>query len=162
MDLIEGDLSNITLPIHLRLSVRVVIGLLAMGFGTADISAILLADRAEMVAFVRMLRASRHPIIYACVREGMPPHASAQLPDEKTVRCRRCGATVNRVPCPSCWMSDAGDEEEELDLPMSAPSAPTHYLPGTQEKIEVMRLRVSRWECPFHAKDGTFEVCPDA
>ena len=44
------------------------------------------------------------------------------------------------------------DQDNEVDPPL--PSIPTHYLCGTQEKLDVMRQRVERGEAVFHPGDS--------
>jgi len=42
------------------------------------------------------------------------------------------------------------------------PSEPTSHLPGSDEKIEVMRARVERGESPFHPDDRLEPSCEES
>jgi hypothetical protein len=160
VDLIEGDRAALTMPIHLRESVRVVMGLMYMGQSVEQMVAILSAPSLEdLTRFVVMLRASRHPVIATAIRDGLPPNAGAELPNGEILRCMECGDLVSHVPCQKCAMTRIAREspldDQVLALEMREPAEETGYRPGSLQKIEVMRLRVSQGESPFHQEDAT-------
>lgn len=96
--------------------------------------------------------------------ETLPPHVS--------VNCRRCGAILSSVPCIECLCEEEllVNDDSAIDLcddysvlendamgysmqPLLTPMRPTDALPGTPEKIQVMKERVDNDCSPFHPRD---------
>lgn len=65
-------------------------------------------------------------------------------------------ARRNTLSALSVMSNHAVDEDGEIDYtePPREPLEPTDAIPGTPEKIKVMRQRVSRGEMPHHPLDA--------
>lgn len=107
----------------------------------------------KLRCFVGDLYATPQHVIKHALLHGLPGDCAAELPMPNSVRCQRCGSSVNAVPCVLC--SNATRKKRKLRgfTAEQMPLEPTTAAPGGAEKIEIMRLRVSRGESPFHPKD---------
>lgn len=101
------------------------------------------------------LRRSKDPRVRQWVDVGLPAGFTVALPPGRKVLCHLCGELVACVPCLECSLI-AGVTPETLrttpDLPR--PAAPTSAVPGTRDKIEVMRRRCEAGEALFHPEDA--------
>ena len=114
----------------------------------------------KLHSFVGDLYSSQEYLIQTILRLGLPGFCAAELPMPNTVRCRKCGNTVSVVPCVSCANSVETKKKEKLKETADAviSQIPTLAPPGSDEKIEIMRLRILRGESPFHPQDAILPV----
>jgi hypothetical protein len=108
--------------------------------------------------FLKLLTSSSHPIMEAIRYNGLPRGCGASLPEGRSVACPLCRRKVNVVPCVHCTPSELDEKfpvgvECALDQPLLPAEEPTFALPGSAEKIEVMRQRVARGQSCFHPLD---------
>lgn len=110
--------------------------------------------------------AKGHPVVDRLLQHGPPATCAVELPNNRSVRCSKCRGLVRLVPCVACTdpslvderiiqgsgaLMDLDSEEDSEELP--PPKWPTDALPGSPEKIEVMRARVALGFSPFHSDD---------
>jgi hypothetical protein len=106
-------------------------------------------------------RASVHNIKYAGEGLDGEEHAVELGPGERllarAVRCEGCGGKIRQLPCPACRAlteCSATPADRCDDVAIRPASTPTRALPGTAEKIEVMRRRVAAGEAALHPLDA--------
>lgn len=128
----------------------VVLGLLWMKVDVDTIVGVL-GDgepRSRRYAFVSWLRSTRQRSVVQC-RLNMPQNLTAEI--KGGVRCPRCGAMVNVVPCRACMLAGRATEDKEDKEEWAA--RPTDAIPGTIEKIRVLARRAARGEPLWHPRD---------
>lgn len=113
---------------------------------------------------IGIVQGSQHPVIRHILRHGFPLGCGVLLPPGRNVVCPNCRARVSVVPCVYCTpthLEDAHlvpevrlyDGREEQDVPLAPALESTEARPGTADKIEVMRQRVTAGQSPFHQDD---------
>jgi len=89
-------------------------------------------------------------------KRGWWTHA---LEDRLCAGCGRKAYFLMNGVCARCFQKR---RREEVDFdekePDRLPAEPTHALPGTRKKIEVMAERRQRGEALFHAEDATVGI----
>lgn len=117
----------------------------------------------EIAAAVESGRENR--VIAKAIRQGLPLSALESLENGETYVCKTCHHRREYVPCRKCaqpWPDELRpDLADEDDKPLIRPGKPTVAMPGTKQKIEVMRRRVERGESPFHRDDPFSQTCYD-
>lgn len=95
----------------------------------------------------------------AIIRNPFPPGKSVQLPwcqEGDRIRCPLCRTLVYFVPCPACNMIGLSKLKEYPPYMGKKPKdarSPTTAAPGSLDRIQVYRARVSRGEAVFHDDD---------
>ena len=151
----------------LRRSVRRIVGVLSSC--SADEEAVA-HELGVSVAYVRSVvkevRKSKNPILLRIKMRGLPVEAATDLPATCNLRCRRCGAKLEAVPCLQCCIKETPkaqpvlfDYTEEAPLPMHP--YPTNQWPGTEGKIQEMRFRAALGHAVFHVDDPGERPCDD-
>lgn len=146
-------------PISFNWETRSVLALLYMGYRShKEIGKLLNCSSRnlpKLQVFTERLLTSRNRVIQTCLKHGLPACCTVEVPHPNLVRCKRCGAMVFMIPCVRCGCSSwRPDEDAWLGVKPKEPEHPTSCSPGSPEKIEVMRQRVSRGESPFHEGDA--------
>lgn len=111
--------------------------------------------RASDLQMVRDVLAN--PSLQGWLQHGLPRHVHARLEDP--VRCRSCGRMIVAFPCVAC-AAEGWQRARKRRASRSAsarPASATTAAPGSREKIEVMRQRVSAGKSCFHPDDPWFE-----
>lgn len=97
------------------------------------------------------------------INMGLPAMYGEPLPEYCTAICTKCNRLVSWVPCVSCCnhhsevFVDRGDrlrKKRGESLPPES-DKPTKFLPGSDQKIAVMKYRVDMGFQPFCTKDAT-------
>jgi hypothetical protein len=129
--------------------------------------------RREFVDLAERVLRSRHPVVAECLLHGLPKACPGLMPQGSSIRCEQCGGSCNSVPCVKCSKVTYNrngelssgyeldfrgrllviDPDDKDDQPLAEPAEPTAALPGTAEKIAVMRARLERGESCFHDSD---------
>jgi hypothetical protein len=136
----------------IHVSARIVIGLLqSTTLGVDGIADFLKVPPEEIQRFVAELRG--HRLCATMLESGFPATYGARLPYGLTVVCKDCRNTIDFVPCLMCCScgGNSDDNRHEPDWPDC--NQPVHCEPGSDEKIEVMRSRVSQGFSPFCSGD---------
>ena len=113
--------------------------------------------------FLHLVYTLKHPVTEYILDHGLPRGCGAFLPEGKVVHCPTCRHLLNAVPCVLCTDPALQDStlvkhKGQYERPpptdgLPVPKYATCALPGSQEKIEVMRRRASRRETCFHPQD---------
>lgn len=144
---------------HISRSARIILGLLNLG--CTDVAFMSRAIGGLRDCPISLARASEirqaildsgNPIIRDALLRGLRRTDSAHFKGNVSFRCI-CGALLCWVPCMKCCCREGWDFDPDEDREMPVPAKPTEALPGTREKIKVMRQRVARGESPFHPLD---------
>jgi hypothetical protein len=95
------------------------------------------------------------------IKGGLPAMYGESLPEGFYVVCSRCKKLVNWVPCVACCQHDEKfmdriDRQRELKGEEIPPESlePTKFLPGSSQKVAVMKYRVEMGMQPFCSKDA--------
>ena len=77
--------------------------------------------------------------------------------------CIDCGGLLQSYTstrCKPCWIASGRPRTRNNDTMKQAPLAehPTHYLPGTDAKMQVMQERLERGEQAFHPLDARIDI----
>lgn len=144
-----GDLSR---------TIRQMLGLFQTGVtDLEEVSRIMRIERSAAYQMRRKLLRCKHPVIREALKFGLTGDASVLLREGCKVRCQKCRCMVDRVPCVRCAPSGFGIDLDgwtgQADPPLIEPAETTDLIPGSPEKIELMRKRVERWEMPCHPND---------
>lgn len=151
---------NIKHPSHICWKARVVVGLLAMGYGPRDAEGLCgmlrCADAQSLGEFMEELIECEHPVVSHCVQHGLPACATAKIPAGR-ILCP-CGAMIDKVNCVICappdrWASAAIPFADIRSPIKTKDPRPTDTMPGTPEKIAILRKRVARGEDLHHDED---------
>lgn len=166
-----GRASSLEYPEDLRRAARIYLGLRYV-LGVVDwwhhdwiasCAGVPVGKIQQIAAAVEADRENR--VIAIAIRHGLPLSALETLENNETYICRTCQHKRASVPCRNCaqpWPDELRpDLEFEEDRPLIRPDRPTTTLPGTRQKIEVMRRRVARGESPFHRNDPYSQVAYD-
>jgi hypothetical protein len=113
-------------------------------------------DRLESVMIA--LQDSRNPVVQSMVRDGLPPGYYAPIGWNGRVLCKTCRCFVRMIPCPTCSLPadpvvDYSDSLSPLEEPPPLAPCGTVAMPGTLNKIEIMRDRFERGQAVFHPDD---------
>ena len=95
------------------------------------------------------------------IEMGLPAMYGEPLPENCTALCTKCNRLVTWVPCVSCChhsevFVDRADKvrgRKGEELPPEC-DEPTKFLPGSSQKIAVMKYRVEMGFQPFCSKDA--------
>lgn len=165
----------VTRPSHLHWLFRVVIGLHRLGVTDMESYARALSlgnasnwDLDKAQRFVTFVLCHENAVIQMGLEDGLTLESAVQLQNSVQVRCKVCGTNVNAVPCHTCIAnrpqgllpaSDSFDEDEWLEAgePSNHPR-PTLAVPGTAEKVEILRKRFDRDEFLHHDNDKRIET----
>lgn len=131
------------------------VGLMAMRLSEEEIARLLVVEdrhRGRLRRLIVKFGKSRCPVIRKILRKGLPSHSACELPCENVVRCKGCGGLINSIPCVKCTCGNVTIKTTE-SAAWRLPERPTGFSPGSKEKIELMRERVSKRESPFHPRD---------
>jgi hypothetical protein len=129
--------------------------------------------RDEFLDLAAKVLRSRHPVVAECLLYGLPKACPGLLPQGSSIRCEQCGGACNSVPCVKCSKPKFNrngelssgyeydfrgnllviDPDDKDDKPLLAPPEAAEALPGTAEKIAIMRARLERGESCFHEDD---------
>lgn len=146
---------------HINWHARVFIALYNWGFSLEEMALFLGVHDWQLQPFWELLEETDHPIVRAAMDHGLPVHCCAALPYQQTVVCPGCGEETKYIPCVRCAASGRKhnpylqiSDEDSIHAP-KAPK-PTDAIPGSTEKIEVMRARYSAGEAVFHRDDPRF------
>ncbi len=165
---LQSGLRDIQYAEQLPDTTVLVIGLWNMGYTDLWTVAHLLwiEDLRPLERLYLMLRTTEHRLIRHFVDYGLPPGVCRKLavPGPATnaavprrVRCPLCKTMLDYVPCPRCSIRSPAREaplrRHRVDLVPPPPIHQTSTVPGTSEKIAVMRGRYERGEQIFHPRD---------
>ncbi len=147
---------------HLIEPVRVVLGLWDQSQQRIALSkkaAMAGLNPGEFIALNRILYESDIAAVKFCKAYGLPASASVYL-SGYTMYCKTCNATLGSLPCVHCWSGieddpSVGDMDQTPYEQKLRTGRPTQHLPGTPEKVEVLRQRVERGYHLWHPKDRT-------
>lgn len=109
--------------------------------------------------------AIRHCILY-----GLPMSAAAEM--TASIICKSCGLRTKILPCVNCWRGldddptlDSGDSElihgamqDVADTELCQLYRPTKAMPGSEEKLAVLRERVENGVPLWHPEDPVFDM----
>jgi hypothetical protein len=164
-DLLEPRRVVLSRPGHVKESIRLCIGLMAYGVTQFDdLARYMLISREQAEALVKRIYSCQHKVIRDLVLNGIPRETVVKIPNEQTVHCDKCGATIRTVPCMYCTPATKGfaDEEpaqeveDEIPPPDSVGVVPfqqTDSPPGSEEKKFVMHQRYMSGHPLFHSED---------
>jgi hypothetical protein len=169
---VQPEVREVQYADHLPDATLAVIGLWNMGYTDLDTVASLLwiVNTKPLKKLYKTLKRTRNPLIRRFVDVGLPagvyrplPLAPGPLGGAFTalchhVRCPLCGAQVDWVPCPKCSLKDPRVAEvpvplRDREVCLCATEEPTSFVPGSPEKIELMRQRAERGQQLFHCRD---------
>lgn len=95
------------------------------------------------------------------IRRGLPAMYGEALPDEKLALCIKCNHLISWAPCVKCCCHtevfvDRSDKLRKQNGEQTPPESdePTVFLPGTAEKVAVMKYRVDMGMQPFCSRDA--------
>jgi hypothetical protein len=95
------------------------------------------------------------------IKAGLPAMYGEPMPEGCSALCTKCNRLITWVPCVSCCYHsevfvDRGDKLRIRKGERFPPEhdAPTKFLPGSDQKIAVMRYRVDMGFQPFCTKDA--------
>lgn len=116
-------------------------------------------DSGEFIELNRQLRSNYSftslDAVRHCIDHGLPTSAAVAL--HKQLTCTNCGYRTWTLPCLRCWNSlddDVGLDDEFMGNGESRKDCrPTHFMPGSWEKIEVLRTRFSLSQELWHPDD---------
>lgn len=134
-------------------SVRAVVELIRAGVNPVDFQDYVRADTQELSLILKQLSSGK----YKGLQEAGVPRSSA-VKILKPIKCPECRSSINVVPCLSCSEHHEVDDQDEDDLVLSECSIPTDALPGTIEKLEVMRSRLEAGLSVFCKGDASWPV----
>ena len=129
--------------------------------------------RKDFIDLVEKVLRSKHPVVAEALFRGLPKACPGMLPQGSSIRCENCGGLCNSVPCVKCSKTTYNrngelssgyeydfrgkllviDPDDKDDVPLTDPAESTEALPGTVEKIAVMRARIEQGESCFHEDD---------
>jgi hypothetical protein len=95
------------------------------------------------------------------IKGGLPAMYGEALEDGVYVTCSKCKCRVNWVPCVACcthkeeFIDRIDKKIMEYGEPIPPESQePTKYLPGSSQKVAVMKYRVEMGMQPFCSRDA--------
>lgn len=107
---------------------------------------------------VRALTASKHVVVKGLLHRGLSLDESVIIPGEQLyLRCKNCSSRLTSLPCAWCQIETQRADLVKPDKVIKGrrPKRPkrTVFLPGTAEKIAVMRKRHSEGFAVFSIRD---------
>lgn len=154
-----GDIKDPFLSRHLFPHVRRVMAMwLLTGESIERRSRLCGISAGEFIHLNRILIHCEEPAVAFCRDNGLPVSASVRL--EKPVKCPKCGSRLESLPCVMCFSGPDDDidlkkdllDDDRMVIPVSM-GTPTDFKPGSPEKIELLRQRVTKRERLFHPED---------
>lgn len=95
------------------------------------------------------------------IKGGLPAMYGESLPEGYYVLCLKCNHLVNWVPCVRCCnhteiFVDRSDKLRRINGEEQPPESdePTMFLPGSEQKVAVMKFRVEMGFQPFCSGDA--------
>lgn len=132
-----------------------------------ELSQVLFIPERTVRSILSAINKSREPAILDALAGRFPIAAIVEIPtsgrvDEKRLICKRCQQVLSKVPCCKCLLDSLHfDPKKKLKrikgrLPQSLDA--TRAMPGTAEKMEVMRLRAEAGFSVFCRRDARIFV----
>ena len=103
----------------------------------------------ELKAFTRTMK--KDEICSWVIENGIPASFGAYL--QFPVRCTRCSRKMLFAPCVACCTFQGAECRNDREKELKIDDCFTHAIPGSEEKIQIMRDRADRGVQIFHPND---------